>query len=395
MNLKSIINLATIILLLSVSQIAKSENNNPPTQGYNPIHVAVPSLQIAPDARGGGMGDIGVATMPDVYSQHWNAAKYPFVNSNAGFSLSYTPWLSKLVNDIDLVYVSGFWKFGNENLNALSASLRYFSLGDIALTDLNGDFWQSVSPKEMAIDLAYSRKLTETFSGAVTLRYIHADYSYGQDDGSTPGSAFAADVAGYNESYINLGGNEALLGLGFNLSNIGTKISYDGGNTSMFLPANFRLGASLGYPIDDKNTFSFSIDINKLLVPTPPIKLEGETDPDWQARLDAYNNISSVSGVFKSFGDAPGGFKEEMQEVMWSVGAEYMYNNQFSVRAGYFNENEYKGNRKYFSIGAGFRMSAFQLDAAYLISTAQSNPLDQTLRLSLGFDMDGIKQLFN
>lgn len=394
MNLKSIIQLVAAIILLSVSQIVKSQNDNQ-TNVANAIHVAVPSLQISPDARGGGMGDIGVATMPDVYSQHWNAAKYPFVNSNAGFSLSYTPWLAKLVNDIDLVYVAGFWKFGSDNLNALSASLRYFSLGNIDLTDLNGDFWQSVSPNEMAIDIAYSRRLTETFSGGVTLRYIHADYSYGQDDGAAPGSAFAADVAGYNESYVNLGGNEALLGLGFNFSNIGTKISYDGGNTNMFLPANMRLGASLGYPIDEKNTISVSFDINKLLVPTPPIRKEGETEEEWTARLDAYKNISSVAGVFKSFGDAPGGFKEEMQEVMWSLGAEYTYNNQFSVRAGYFNENEYKGNRKFFSIGAGFRMSAFQLDAAYLISTAQSNPLDQTLRLSLGFDMDGIKQLFN
>lgn len=395
MNLKSIVKLTSIIILLSVSQIVKSEGDNTTTNVANAIHVAVPSLQISPDARGGGMGDIGVATMPDVYSQHWNAAKYPFVYSNAGFALSYTPWLAKLVNDIDLVYVTGFWKFGSEELNAISASLRYFSLGNIDLTDLNGDFWQSVSPNEMAIDIAYSRRLTETFSGAVTLRYIHVDYSYGQDDESMPGGAFSADVAGYNESYINLGGNEALLGLGFNFSNIGTKISYDGGNTNMFIPANMRLGASLGYPIDEKNTISFSFDVNKLLVPTPPIKREDEEQESWQARLDAYNNMSSITGVFKSFGDAPGGFKEEIQEIMWSVGAEYTYNNQFSVRAGYFNENEYKGNRKYFSIGAGFRMSAFQLDAAYLISTAQTNPLDQTLRLSLGFDMDGIKQLFN
>lgn len=362
-------------------------------QQYNPIPVAVPSLQIAPDARGGGMGDIGAATMPDVYSQFWNAAKYPFVNSKAGFSVSYTPWLSKLVNDIDLAYVSGYWKFGNEDLNAISASLRYFSLGQVNIFDQNTDYVMSVSPNEFAFDVAYSRKLTETFSGAVTLRYIHADYSTGTDD-ITPGNAFAADIAGYNEAYINIGRSEALWGIGFNISNIGTKISYDGGNNSMFLPTNLRLGTSLGLPLDAKNTLSFSLDVNKLLVPTPTLRVEGETPEQQQKRIDDYYKISPIAGIFKSFGDAPGGFKEELQEIMWSVGAEYTYNNQFSLRTGYYNENEYKGNRRYFAFGAGFRMSAFQIDAAYLISTAQSNPLDQTLRLSLGFDVDGIRQLF-
>ena len=358
-------------------------------QQYNPIPVAVPSLQIAPDARGGGMGDIGVASMPDVYSQYWNAAKYPFVTSNGGFSISYTPWLSKLVNDIDLVYVSGFWKFGNENLNALSASLRYFSLGNVDIFDQNTDYVMAVSPNELAFDVAYSRKLSETFSGAVTLRYIRADYSTGSDE-ITPGNAFSADISGYNESYLNLGRSEALLGLGFNISNIGTKISYDGGNTSMFLPTNLRLGASLGLPVDDKNTFSFSFDVNKLLVPTPQLPVEGETEEE---RIKKYSDISPIGGIFSSFGDAPGGFKEEMQEVTWSLGVEYFYNNQFSLRTGYYHENEYKGNRRYIAFGAGFKMSAFQIDAAYLVSTAQSNPLDQTLRLSLGFNIDGIRQL--
>lgn len=361
-------------------------------QQYNPIPVAVPSLQIAPDARGGGMGDIGVASMPDLYSQYWNAAKYPFVASNGGFSISYTPWLSKLVSDIDLVYVSGFWKFGNENLNALSASLRYFSLGNVDIFDQNTDYMMAVSPHEFAFDVAYSRKLSETFSGAVTLRYIRADYSTGSDE-ITPGNAFSADVSGYNESYLNLGRSEALLGLGFNISNIGTKISYDGGNTSMFLPTNLRMGASLGLPVDDKNTFSFSFDVNKLLVPTPQLPVEGETEEERAKRIKKYSDISPIGGIFSSFGDAPGGFKEEMQEVTWSLGVEYFYNNRFSLRTGYYHENEYKGNRRYIAFGAGFRMSAFQIDAAYLVSTAQSNPLDQTLRLSLGFDIDGIRQL--
>jgi len=360
---------------------------------YNPILTALPSLQIAPDARGGGMGDIGAATMPDVYSQHWNAAKYPFITSEAGLAFSYTPWLSRLVNDINLLYASGFWKFGDQDLNVVSTSLRYFSLGDIDVFDIGGDFAQSVNPYELAFDVAYSRMLSENFSGAVTMRYIRADYSTG-DGETTPGNAFAADIAGYNESYFYMGRSEALLGLGFNLSNIGTKISYDGGETSMFLPTNLRLGASLGFPIDAKNSITLSLDLNKLMVPTPQLPAEDETDEMFK-RIEDYNNISSIGGIFKSLGDAPGGFQEELQEVMWSLGAEYVYNNQFSLRAGYFNENEYKGNRRYVAFGAGFRMKAFQIDASYLTSTSQSNPLDQTLRISLGFDIEGLRNLMN
>ena len=362
------------------------------SQQHNPIPVAVPSLQIAPDARGGGMGDIGVASMPDIYSQYWNAAKYPFITGNAGFSISYTPWLSKLVNDIDLVYLSGFWKFGGENLNAISASLRYFSLGDVDIFDQNTDYVMAVSPHEFAFDMAYSRKLSETFSGAVTLRYIRADYSTGSDD-ATPGNAFSADISGYNEAYLNLGRSEALLGFGFNVSNIGTKISYDGGNTSMFLPANLRLGTSLGVPVDNKNSFSISLDINKLLVPTPQLSVDGETEEERAERVQNYSAISPVAGIFSSFGDAPGGFREEMQEVMWSLGGDYFYDNRFSLRTGYNHESQYNGNRRNVAFRSGLRITAFQIDAAYLVSTAQSNPLDQTLRLSLGFDIDGVRQL--
>lgn len=379
-------------LYILILLVATTFCNRINAQEYNPIPVAVPSLGIAPDARAGGMGDIGAATMPDVYSQYWNAAKYPFVSSNAGFAVSYTPWLSKLVGDINLVYVSGYWKFGNENLNAISSSLRYFSLGEVNVFDQNTDFMMSISPKEFAFDVAYSRRLSETFSASVTLRYIHADYSVG-DDEIEPGNAFSADIAGYNESYVYLGRSEALLGFGFNISDIGTKMSYDGGETSMFLPTNLRLGASLGLPLDNKNTISFSADINKLLVPTPQLPTEGETEEERQKRIDDYYNMSPIVGIFKSFGDAPGGFKEELKEIMWSLGAEYTYDNQFSLRTGYYNENKYKGNRRYMSFGAGFRTGAFQIDAAYLVSTAQSNPLDQTLRLSLGFNLDGLKQL--
>lgn len=383
---KNVVKFLLCILLLLPDKLKAQEPD------FNPILTAMPSLQIAPDARGGGMGDVGSATMPDVYSQHWNAAKYPFISTDAGLAFSYTPWLSNLINDINMLYASGYWKFGNDKLNAISTSLRYFSLGDIEIAHPSGEFWESVSPHEFAFDVAYSRRLTQTFSGAVTLRYIRADYSVGSDE-STAGNAFSADIAGYNESYFYMGRSEALLGLGFNISNIGSKISYDGGETSMFLPANLRVGASLGYPIDFKNTITVSLDMNKLLVPTPQLVAIDETDEEMYKRIDEYNNISSIGGIFKSFGDAPGGFKEEMQEMVWSLGLEYVYNNQFSLRTGYSNENEYKGNRRYITFGAGFRTKAFQIDAAYLVSTAQSNPLDQTLRLSLGFDLEGLRNL--
>ncbi|MDH6354031.1 hypothetical protein M2132_000351 [Dysgonomonas sp. PH5-45] len=357
----------------------------------NPIITAMPSLSIAPDAVGGAMGDVGAATMPNIFSQHWNPAKYAFINSKAGASISYTPWLRKLVNDIALIYGVGYYKIGSDDNQAISASVRYFTMGDVPLTSETGFEDYKASPHEMAIDIAYSRKLTETFSGSIAFRYIRGDYTTGTDgDDGTPGNAFAADIAGYNESYLMLGDRECMLGLGFNISNIGSKISYDDGNTYNFLPTNMRLGGSLTVPIDDYNSFSISADINKLLVPSKPEIKEGETATERDQR---YSDMSSISGIFKSFGDAPGGFKEELKEVMWSIGAEYLYNNQFAIRGGYYYENKEKGNRNYFSVGAGFKMSVFQLDAAYLISTAQSNPLDQTLRFSISFDMDGLRNL--
>lgn len=364
------------------------------SQDYNPIYTAVPSLAIAPDARGGGMADIGVATLPDVYSQHWNPAKYAFTTSKAGVGVSYTPWLSKLVDDVAVIYLSGYYKFGADENQAVSASVRYFTMGDIPMTDDEGYFLRDVSPHEMAVDVAYSRKLTETFSGAVALRYIRTDYTTGTDDGQSPGNAFAADIAGYNESYVMLGQVESLLGLGFNISNIGTKISMDDGETHNFLPTMMRLGGSLTYPLDDYNTLAFNADISKLLVPTPPKKKDGESDSEFDQRMRDYREGSSISGIFKSFGDAPGGISEELKEVMWSVGLEYTYNNQFSIRGGYFNESEMKGNRKYFSFGAGLKMNVFQIDASYLVATADTNPLDQTLRFSIAFDMDGLRNLF-
>lgn len=361
-------------------------------QDLNPIVTAVPSLVITPDARSGGMGDAGVATAPDVYSQHWNPAKYAFIPSKAGFGLSYTPWLRKIVNDVALVYGVGYYKLGNENNQALSASIRYFSIGDVNITDQYGSFLNSVSPYEMAFDIGYSRKLTETFSGGVTVRYIRTDYT-GSSEGTSPGNAFAADIAGYNESYINIGQSESLFSFGFNISNIGTKISTDGGSRNDFIPTNLRIGASLMYPVNEVSTLSFSADINKYLVPTPPVQEEGETTEEFLNRFTEYQDTNPIAGIFKSFGDAPGGFSEELKEIMWSMGVEYDYDSKFRVRTGYFHENKMKGNRQYIGFGAGFKLTAFQLDVAYMLATAQQNPLDQTLRFSLAFDIDAMKNL--
>lgn len=344
----------------------------------NPIFTAVPSLTIAPDARAGGMGDVGVATSPDVNSQYWNPSKYVFMESDAGLSLSYTPWLRSLVSDIDLIYLAGYYKFNDRQ--ALSASMRYFSLGDISIMDEMGYPQGSAKPLEMAFDVAYSQLLSEKFSLSATLRFIYSDLNNGLSNGMYPGFAVAADISGYYRTPIELSSGKGQLSLGANLSNLGSKISYDKNANTNFIPANLRFGGSFDYDIDDYQRFTVSADINKLLVPTPVDGVD-------------YNKVSSLSGVFKSFGDAPGGFKEELQEIMWSVGAEYAYNKQFFVRAGYFNEHEMKGNRKYFTAGAGFKLNVFQLDAGYVISTSQSNPLDKTLRFSLSFDLFGLKNL--
>ena len=367
---------------------------------FNPIYTGVTSLSIAPDARAGSLGDVGVATEADVNSQYWNPAKYPFTIARAGVSMSYTPWLRQLVSDIDLVNLVGYYRIGD--YSAVSGSLTYFSLGEVFVEDE-----MTVKPYEMAIDVAYSRMLSETFSAAIALRYIHSDLQYNYAEDMSPGSAFAADIALYYNNYIMLGNRECMLGIGLNASNIGTKISYDDGATNEFIPTNLRLGASLLIPIDEYNTISFSADLNKLMVPTRPkysqfLEENGYEQGDnsyyseYQTWLEStgYNDVSPISGIFKSFSDAPGGFSEELKEIYGGIGVEYCYNQQFSVRGGYHYENEYKGNRKYFTLGAGFRMSVFSLDAAYLISTAQSNPLDQTLRFSLSFDMDGLKDLF-
>ena len=358
---------------------------------FNPVNTSVTSQTIAPDARSAGMGDVGVATDPDVVSQYWNPAKYPFTISRAGVALNYTPWLRELVNDMDLAYLAGYYRIGD--YSAVSASLRYFSLGEVFLG--TSDDAMTINPYEMSLDVAYSLMLSEKFSIGAAVRWIYSDLTYDYTSDTAPGSAFAADLACYYQNYINIGQRECQLGLGLNISNIGSKISFGGDNNAEFIPTNMRLGASLMIPIDEYNRFTIAADANKLLVPTYPKQEDGESTEDYQERVQKdYYDVSSISGIFKSFGDAPGGFKEELQEVQWSVGGEYVYHDKFALRAGYHHESANKGNRKYFTVGAGFKMSVFSLDAGYVIATAKSNPLDQTLRFSLSFDMDGLKDLF-
>ena len=389
MNTRQIVIIACVILMLPMKMAAQDKANM-----FNPINTSVTSQTIAPDARAAGMGDVGVATDPDVVSQYWNPAKYPFTISRAGVSLNYTPWLRQLVSDIDLAYLVGYYRIGD--YSAVTGSLRYFSLGEVYTnSSMTGEDDMTINPYEMSLDVAYSLMLSEHFSISAGVRWIYSDLTYDYTEDTSPGSAFAADISMYYQNYINLGPRECQLGLGLNVSNIGSKITFGGDDNSEFIPTNLRLGASLMIPIDEYNRFTIAADANKLLVPTYPKQEDGESTEDYQERVQKdYYDVSSISGIFKSFSDAPNGFKEELQEIQWSVGAEYVYNDKFSLRAGYHHESENKGNRKYFTVGAGFRMNVFSLDAGYVIATAKSNPLDQTLRFTLSFDMDGIKDLF-
>ena len=374
--------LAVLMVQLSLQASAQEKEDL-----FNPVNYAVVSQTIAPDARGGGLGDVGAATDPDVNSQYWNPAKYPFCISRAGVALNFTPWLRSLVNDMNLVYLAGYYRIGDHS--AVSSSLRYFNLGKVYTSYEGAESGEgtTINPYEMSLDVAYSLMLSETFSLSAALRWIYSDMRFDEREDNSPASAFAADIAAYYQNYINIGQRECQLGIGLNISNIGSKIKFSGNE--------YRLGASLMIPIDEYNRLTIAADANKLLVPTVPKQEEGEDNSEYEDRVHReYNDISAIRGIFKSFGDAPGGFKEELQEIYYGVGAEYTYNDKFSLRAGYHHEAENKGNRKYFTVGAGFKMSVFQLDAGYVVATAKSNPLDQTLRFSLTFDMDGIKDLF-
>lgn len=353
---------------------------------FNPVLTAVTSQSIAPDARSGSMGDIGAATEPDANSQRWNPAKYPFTISRAGMSVNYTPWLRSLTDGIALANLAGYVRIGD--YQAVSASVNYFTLGEVQATDM------IVKPYEFSVDVAYSRMLSERFSAAVALRYMYSDLSGHYDDNTTAGSAFAADIACYYNNYVMMGNRECLFAFGVDISNIGSKINY-GEDYSYFIPTNLRIGLGYTMPLNEYNKISFYADVNKLLVPSKPLQGEDESNEDYEERIRKdYYDVSSISCIFKSFGDSERGFKGELEEIQWSVGAEYTYNDKFSLRAGYHHESEMQGNRKYFTVGAGFRMSVLNIDAGYVVATSPSNPLDQTLRVSLGFDFDGIRDLF-
>ena len=367
---------------------------------FNPITTGVTSLSITPDARGAAMGDVDAATDPDVNSQFWNPSKYAFAYSQGAVGLSYTPWLRKLVNDIFLGNLAGYWKIGSQDNQAISASLRYFSLGEVNTSGVGSTVGQTLNPYEMAIDLGYSRKLSEKFAMGVAFRYIFSDLGFSDSyagDQTQGASAFAADISGYFTTYPIIGRNECQWSWGWNISNIGTKVSYNNGEDPAFLPTNLRLGTTFTFPLADYHNLSLSLDFNKLLVPARPRESDYADTPEGQLEyleaLEDWENMSSISGIFKSFSDAPGGAKEELREINYSLGAEYSYNQQFFLRAGYYHESQYKGNRQYFGIGAGFSLNVVRLDASYMMATAQTSPLDQTLRFTLTFDMDGLKEI--
>ena len=378
------------IALMATALTAWAQDDIKNTE-FNPVTTGVTSLSITPDARGASMGDLGVATEPDANSQFWNPSKYAFAYSQAGVSLSYTPWLRKIVNDIYLANLSGYYKIGSGDNQAVSASLRYFSLGEVMATDDGGAALATINPFEMSVDLGYSRKLSEKFSMGVVLRYIYSDLGYSAmntGEQTSSASAFSADLSGYYTTYPIIGRNECQWSLGFNLSNIGSKVSYNKGNDPAYLPANLRLGTAFTFPLADFNNLTLSLDANKLLVPAKPRLADYEDNLAYDDALQEWKDKSSISGIFDSFSD------NFAKRITYSVGAEYAYNQQFFLRGGYYYESKYAGNRQYFGLGAGFSLKVIRIDASYMIATAQNSPLDQTLRFTLSFDMDGVKDLF-
>ncbi len=379
----------SLFALVGNSQISTNQLNG----GINTITTAVPFLLIAPDSRAGGMGECGVATSADANSFHWNTSKLAFADKKVGIAVSYSPWLRQLVPDINLAYLSGYTKL--DKRSSVGGSLRYFSLGNITFTDIVGNTIGNYRPNEFALDLGYARQLGDKFSGGMAMRYIYSNLTSGiplSNGASThAGKAFAVDLSMmYHDTKMKISDKKTEFNIGLNLSNIGTKISYtDNGSADAkdFIPINMKLGSYLRIDLDDANSFAVAVDINKLMVPTPPTY-----DVNGNIIAGKDPNRSIASGMFGSFNDAPGGGKEELKEIIYQIGLEYWYNKQFAVRAGYFNEDRTKGNRKFFTLGAGVKYNVFGLDFAYLIPIVQRNPLQNTLRFTLSFDFDAFKK---
>ena len=357
---------------------------------YNPIITAVPFLTIAPDSRSAGIGDAGVATSPDIYSMHWNPAKFAFIDGNAGLGVSYIPWLRNLVSDINMGYVTGYRRIDKRQV--ISVSIFYSSQGNVNFTDAFGNTQFVGYPSEFSVDAGYSRLFSDNFSGGIAFRFIHSnltngDYSSGYATKS--GTAFASDISGYYQNKIHLFDRDGQLGIGFNFSNIGSKMNYTSSQIPDFIPMNMRIGTSVTVNIDRYNKITATLDLNKLLVPTPPIYSSTNQDSIIKGRDP---NVSVPVAIFQSFFDAPGGFKEELQEISYSSGIEYWYNDQFAIRCGYFYENPSKGNRQYFTAGIGLRIKSYTIDFSYLMPTTQNNPLAHTMRFSVSFNFNSINK---
>jgi len=382
-----------ILLLICTSAITDLVAQLPqpePSDGSRVISTSVPFLSIAPDARAGGMGNVGAATSPDEYSMFWNPAKYAFCDKTVGIGVGYVPWLRGLVNDIGLASLYGYGKIGDKQ--AVAMSLRFFSMGEIEYTDENGKSLGNYKPNELAVDATYSRKFSPEISGAVAARFIYSNLIPGYsavDPSVKPGYSVAADIAFYYRHPMEISGTSGgTIAFGFDISNIGSKISYSSSSVqSNFIPTNLRLGPSFTLNIDDYNSIAIALDFNKLLVPTPPVK-----DSAGNIIAGKDNNVSAIAGIFQSFYDAPYGFKEELQEITVATSAEYWYNKLFSIRTGYFYESKYKGNRQFFTLGAGLRYNIFGLDFSYLIPVKNNNPLQNTLQFTLLFSFDTQKK---
>ncbi len=379
---------ARVLCVLALfTLLNKATAQNTSVTGANYISTAVPFLSITPDSRAGAMGNTGVATSPDHNSMFWNAAKYSFTKSEAGIGASYTPWLREITDDMSLSYLSGYYSL--DKYQTIAASFRYFSLGDIFLQQQADDIPIKKSPYELSIDVAYSRRLGDNFSGAIAFRYIFSDISQGGFDNlSKTASAFAADLSVYHRKEYGSSHHPSVWSWGVNVSNIGSKISYSDDSEKEFIPTNLRIGSSYKHQIDQYNSITVSLDMNKLLVPSSSgRKIDDNDDDNLSSNI---NDKSVMSGIFSSFSDAPNGMSEEFKEITWSLGLEYWYQNQFAVRTGYFHENEDKGNRKFYTAGVGVKLSMFDLDFSYLIPSSQNNPLQNTLRVSISANL-GLK----